>query len=78
MRFVQGNRILYQYTKSIKLEVIIREGMCGMASRIGVASNVEHFGVLEDPRMDRAKRHEFPDIIVITLCAVICGADNWV
>ena len=78
MRFVQGNRILYKYRKSIKLEVIIREGMCGMASRIEVASIVEHFAVLEDPRMDRAKRHELLYIIVITLCAVICGADNWV
>ena len=28
--------------------------------------------------MGRAKRHELLDIIVITLCAVICGADNWV
>ena len=49
-----------------------------MASRIEVAPIVEHFGVLEDPRVDRAKRHELLDIIVITLCAVICGADNWV
>ena len=38
----------------------------------------EHFGDLEDPRRGRAKRHELLDIIVITLCAVICGADNWV
>ena len=28
-----------------------------MASRIEVAPIVEHFGVLEDPRVDRAKRH---------------------
>jgi hypothetical protein len=31
-----------------------------------------------DPRVERAKRHELLDIIVITICAVICGADNWV
>ena len=41
-------------------------------------SMVEHFGKLQDPRMERARRHELKDIIVITLCAVICGADNWV
>ena len=49
-----------------------------MALRIGVVPIAEHFGSLEDPGVDRAKRHELLDIIVITLCAVICGADNWV
>ena len=39
---------------------------------------VERFGILEDPRTGHAIRHELLDIIVITLCAVICGADNWV
>jgi hypothetical protein len=39
---------------------------------------IEHFEGLEDPRVDRAKRHELLDIIVITICGVICGADNWV
>lgn len=38
----------------------------------------EHFGDLEDPRMDRTKKHELLDIIVIALCGVICGADSWV
>ena len=41
-------------------------------------SMVERFGMLEDPRTGHARRHELLDIIVITLCAVICGADNWV
>lgn len=35
------------------------------------------FNELEDPRMDRAKRHSLYDILVITICGVICGADNW-
>ena len=29
-------------------------------------------------RAERAKRHELLDSIVITICGVICGADNWV
>ena len=44
----------------------------------GMIPIAEHFGELEDPRRGRAKRHELLDIIVITLCAVVCGADNWV
>ena len=36
------------------------------------------FGALEDPRMDRQKKHNLLDIIAITVCAVIAGADGWV
>jgi predicted transposase YbfD/YdcC len=35
------------------------------------------FGDVEDPRVERTKLHLLPDILVITLCAVICGADTW-
>ena len=35
------------------------------------------FGGLEDPRMDRTKLHSLSDILVLTICAVICGADEW-
>lgn len=37
-----------------------------------------HFSKLEDPRLDRQKLHQLMDIIVIAICAVICGADTWV
>lgn len=36
----------------------------------------EHFSELEDPRSDN-KRHVFLDIIMIAVCAAICGADTW-
>jgi len=48
-----------------------------MADVKGV-SLVEHFEDLEDPRVERTKLHQLRDIIVIAICAVICGADNWV
>jgi hypothetical protein len=38
----------------------------------------EHFATLEDPRVERTKRHQFLANITIALCAVICGADPWV
>jgi predicted transposase YbfD/YdcC len=38
----------------------------------------EHFAELTDPRVDRAKLHPLLDILVIAICAVICGADSWV
>ena len=46
--------------------------------RFVALSIAERFGILEDPRTGPARRHELLDIIVITLCAVICGADHWV
>src|ERR671932_2038724 len=39
---------------------------------------VEHFAELEDPRLDRTKEHLLIDIVTIAICAVICGADDWV
>ena len=38
----------------------------------------EHFESLDDPRREtNNRRHEFIDILIIALCAVICGANNW-
>src|SRR5688572_6681171 len=37
-----------------------------------------HFAPLDDPRMERTKLHQLLDIIVIAICAVMCGADSWV
>lgn len=37
----------------------------------------QHFSDLTDPRVDRTKRHQLLDILVIGICAVIAGADNW-
>lgn len=37
----------------------------------------QHFGKIRDPRVGNAKRHKLLDILVIAICAVICGADGW-
>jgi predicted transposase YbfD/YdcC len=36
-----------------------------------------HFGKIRDPRIGNAKQHKLIDIIIIAICAVICGADSW-
>jgi predicted transposase YbfD/YdcC len=38
----------------------------------------EHFESVDDPRVERTKEYALLDIIVIAICAVICGADDWV
>lgn len=42
------------------------------------ASIFQHVASVEDPRINRQKKHPLQDIFFITLCAVISGADNWV
>jgi predicted transposase YbfD/YdcC len=36
------------------------------------------FSDLEDPRVERTRRHRLLDIVGLTVCAVIAGADDWV
>jgi predicted transposase YbfD/YdcC len=37
----------------------------------------ESFGKIADPRVERTKLHKLIDIIIIAICAVICGAEGW-
>ena len=42
-------------------------------------SNIEHhFGDLPDPRSGENISHPLINIVTISICAVICGADSWV
>jgi len=40
-------------------------------------SLIVHFSKLEDPRVDRNKKHELIDVIVLCVCAVVSGAEGW-
>ncbi|MCP4459917.1 MAG: ISAs1 family transposase [Cytophagales bacterium] len=42
------------------------------------SSIADHFSKLTDPRIDRKKKHKLIDIFVIAICAIICGANDWV
>jgi hypothetical protein len=42
-----------------------------------VAGIVKHFEGLPDPRTGNAKQHNFLEILIMAICAVICGADGW-
>jgi predicted transposase YbfD/YdcC len=37
----------------------------------------DHFTSLEDPRVERTKLHALLDIVALTICGVLCGADGW-
>jgi predicted transposase YbfD/YdcC len=38
----------------------------------------EHFSIISDPRLDRKKKHKLIDIIVLSICGVICSCKTWV
>jgi len=38
---------------------------------------VETFSGLEDPRVERTKRHSLVNVLVMALCGSICGAEGW-
>ena len=40
-------------------------------------SLISHLMIIDDPRIDRTKKHELIDILVIAICASICGAETW-
>jgi predicted transposase YbfD/YdcC len=40
-------------------------------------SFLDHFSQIDDPRVNRRRRHKLLDILFIALCATICGADDF-
>ena len=38
---------------------------------------IDYFTDLSDPRCDKNKLHPMPELLFVTLCAVICGAEGW-
>ncbi|MBI4081202.1 MAG: transposase family protein [Candidatus Lambdaproteobacteria bacterium] len=42
-----------------------------------VTKQIEHLERIKDPRQLTGRRHLLADVLVIGLCAVICGADGW-
>ena len=48
-----------------------------MTPTVPSVSLFTHFADLPDPRINRTKRHKLIDVVGITICAVVCGADGW-
>ena len=39
---------------------------------------ISHLSNITDPRSAQGKRHQLIEIIIIAICGIICGADDWV
>ncbi len=49
-----------------------------MSEEPNAGSIAKHFRKIKNPRVDRTKQHKLLDIILITICGIICGADSYV
>lgn len=47
-------------------------------STVPAVAVFRHFARLRDPRLERTKHHRLIDIVVVALCAGLCGCDTWV
>lgn len=46
--------------------------------KVDPQSLMDYLEALEDPRIDRTKKHALIDILLIAICAAICGAKTWI
>lgn len=38
---------------------------------------MSHFSSIPEPRIERCRQHELMDILFLSICAVLCGAEGW-
>lgn len=38
---------------------------------------ISHFESIPEPRIKRCRRHELMDILFLSICAILCGAEGW-
>lgn len=48
-----------------------------MPTKLALTQIIHHFSLVSDPRRRGRRLHLLVDIIVISICAVICGAEHW-
>jgi len=44
---------------------------------MATASLMEYFATVEDPRIERSRLHPLSSVLVLSLCAVVCGAESF-
>lgn len=55
-----------------------RKSVARVEDELNAKSVLEYLATIPDPRKERTRLHSLTDILVLSLCAVICGADGFV
>ncbi len=42
------------------------------------AALMQYFAQVPDPRIERSRLHPLSSILLVTLCAIVCGAESFV
>jgi predicted transposase YbfD/YdcC len=53
------------------------ENKVDSATQLPKLSLVEHFSALRDPRINRRKDHDLVDVMVISICCLLCGGEGF-
>jgi predicted transposase YbfD/YdcC len=62
--------------KVMRINFFRRERMTIHSPEACKKSLIRHLAEISDPRVDRTKAHQLIDILVIGLCAILCGAEH--
>lgn len=76
-RIVSGQSTQTSVSKTRKTTKNASAGPSDQSRQARIESLMECLAEIEDPRVNRRRRHLFIDIVVIAVCAVICNADTW-
>jgi hypothetical protein len=76
LRWLETELTLTGERSAVNVARSVRRGLAGKAGN--AARWLATLQNTQDPRVERTRRHELLDIIVIAVCTVICGADDWV
>jgi predicted transposase YbfD/YdcC len=55
-----------------------RKSVAQIEDELNTASVMEYLATIPDPRKERTRLHSLKDTLVLSLCAIICGADGFV
>lgn len=55
-----------------------RKSVAQVEDEQNAAAVMEYLATIPDPRKERTRLHSLKDILVLSLCAIICGADGFV
>ena len=55
-----------------------RKSVAQVEDEANTTSVIEYLTTIPDPRQERTRLHSLTDILVLSLCAIICGADGFV
>jgi hypothetical protein len=79
LKFIQHQRLTaIRKANYKKVDTLFIKIGVFMNEKINPAVLRNYLEALDDPRIDSTKKHALIDILIISICGVICGAKTWI